>query len=93
MFKCVIKLFGFPGEITELDEVEVELREGASMAEVIVALRNKIPALEGPVIRPGQSRLVELYKFNVNGQFYFDGRDFRLHSSDRIALLPPVTGG
>jgi molybdopterin converting factor small subunit len=93
MFKCTIKMFGFPGEITELDEVEVELREGATMAEVISELRDKIPALEGPVIRPGEDRLEELYKFNVNGQFYFDGTDFKLQPGDRIALLPPVTGG
>jgi molybdopterin converting factor small subunit len=93
MFKCVIKLFGFPVEITELDEVEVELREGASMAEVIAVLRHKIPALEGPVIRPGEDRLEELYKFNINGRFYFDGTDFKLQTGDRIALLPPVTGG
>ena len=93
MFKCVVQMFGLPSEITELYEVEVELRDGANMAEVIAALREKIPALEGPVIRPGEDRLEELYKFNVNGHFYFDGMDFQLHAGDRIALLVPATGG
>jgi molybdopterin converting factor small subunit len=63
------------------------------MPEIIAALRNKIPTLEGPVIRPGEDRLVELYKFNVNGTFYFDGMDLHLHKNDRIALLTPATGG
>ena len=93
MFKCVVQMFGLPREITELREVEVELEDGASMEEVIAALREKIPALEGSVIRAGEDRLVELYKFNVNGHFYFDGMDFQLQSGDRIALLTPAAGG
>ena len=93
MFMCKIQMFGLPHEITELMEVEVELEDGASMAEVIAAMKGKIPNLEGPVIRKGENRLEELYKFNINGRFYFDGMDFELHESDRIALLVPATGG
>ncbi len=93
MFKCVITMYGLPYEITALREVEVELKDGAGMAGVIAALREKIPALEGRVFRPGEDRLQQLYKFNVNGQLYFDGMDFKLRREDRIALLVPVTGG
>jgi molybdopterin converting factor small subunit len=93
MFKCVIHIYGLPREISDLQKVEVELEDGASMGDVIAALKQKIPALEGPVIRIGENRLMEYYKFNVNGLFYFDGMDFQLHSGDRIALLMPVTGG
>ena len=93
MFKCAIHIYGLPREISDLQEVEVMLRDGASMKEVVAALRQRIPALEGPVIRTGEDRLVEYYKFNVNGHFYFDGMDFQLQSGDRIALLMPVTGG
>ena len=93
MFKCVIPMYGLPREITELREVEVELSDGAGMAEVVAAIREKVPALEGPVIRPGENRLMEGYKFNINGRFYFDGMDFQLKNTDRIALLVPMTGG
>ena len=93
MFRCTVHMYGLPYEITTLREVEVELEDGAGMAEVIAALKEKVPALEGPVFRPGENRLQELYKFNINGQLYFDGMDFQLHSGDRIALLVPVTGG
>lgn len=93
MFKVTIPMYGLRREITEQREVEVELKEGATMAEVIAAMRAKIPSLEGPVIRQGEDRLVDQYKFNINGKFYFDGQDFTLHSSDRIALLVPMTGG
>ncbi len=93
MFKVVIPMYGLSREITELREVEVELREGATMPEVIAAMRAKVPSLEGLVVRSGEDRLVEQYKFNVNGKFYFDGQDFNLQKGDRIALLVPMTGG
>lgn len=93
MAKWKIPMYGLPREITPLREVEVDLPDNANMAEVLTAMKEKIPSLEGPVIRPGENRLVEQFKFNVNGQFYFDGQDFTLHPGDRIALLVPMTGG
>ena len=93
MFKWVIPMYGMSRQITELREVEVELSDGAGMAEVIAALREKVPSLEGPVFRTGEDKLQEQYKFNINGQFYFAGMDFELHEGDRIALLVPMTGG
>ena len=86
-------MYGLPREITEKREVEVELRENAGMAEVVAALREKVPSLEGTVIVPGEDRLADEYKFNINGAFYFAGTDFKLRKGDRIALLVPMTGG
>jgi len=86
-------MYGLSYKITTLREVKVELNEGAGMAEVVTALKEKVPKLEGPVIRTGQNRLQENYKFNINGDFFYDGMDFQLHPGDRIALLVPVTGG
>jgi molybdopterin converting factor small subunit len=93
MAKWKIPMYGLPREITELREVEVELSDKPDMAEIIAAMKAKVPSLEGPVIRRGENRLVEQFKFNVNGRFYFDGQDFTLHEGDRIALLVPMTGG
>ena len=36
MFKCVVEIYGLPREITTLREGEVELKDGAGMADVIV---------------------------------------------------------
>ncbi len=93
MFKCIIHIYGLPREIADVRQVEVELEDGAGMADVVAELREKVPELEGKVIRPGEDRLMDYFKFNINGQFYFDGMDFELQSGDRIALLMPVTGG
>ena len=93
MFKTTVYIYGLPREIADVREVEMELGDDAHMGDVIAALKEKVPALEGPVFRTGENRLQELYKFNVNGDFYYDGQDFQLQSKDRIALLMPVTGG
>jgi molybdopterin converting factor small subunit len=93
MFRCVVQMFGLPREITELREVELNLKDGASLVDVTAALRRSIPALEGPVILAGEDRLVENYKFNVNGHLYYNDLNLKLQSGDRVALLTPVTGG
>lgn len=93
MFKIKMPMYGLYHGITDLRDVELELRDGAGMAEVVAEMRKRIPALEGPVIRSGEDRLIELYKFNINGHFFFDGMDFELHPEDRIALLVPAVGG
>ncbi len=94
MIRCIVEIFGLPHEITELREVEIELRDGASLGDVIAALKRKIPRLEGRVIRAGEDRLMEYYAFNINGGFYFDDdRDVQLQDGDRIALLTLAAGG
>jgi molybdopterin converting factor small subunit len=93
MFTCIIELYGFPREATTARVVELNLEEGATMADVIAGLKKKIPRLNGYAFRPDENRLADLYKFNVNGRLYYDGMDFRLREGDRIALLTLVTGG
>jgi len=86
-------LFGLPHEIASEHEVSVELRDGASLTDVIVALRQKIPKLEGLVIRAGKDKLTEDYVFNINGRFYTDDKEIRIRSGDHVALLTLPTGG
>ena len=93
MFKCVIGLFGLPHEVASEHEVAVELRDEASLTDVIVALRQKIPKLEGLVIDAGKDKLTEDYVFNINGRFYTDDKEIRIRSGDNVALLALPTGG
>ena len=93
MIRCMVQLFGLPHEITELREVEVELKDGANLRDIIAALRREIPALEGHAIHTGANRLMEHCAFNINGRFYLDDKEVQLQNSDRIALLTLATGG
>jgi molybdopterin converting factor small subunit len=93
LFKCIIGLFGLPHEVATEHGVEVELTDEARLTDVIVALRRKIPKLEGFVIRAGIDKLTEDYVFNINGRFYTDDKEIRIHSGDHVALLAFPTGG
>ncbi len=93
MNRCIVQLFGLPREITELQKVEVRLKDGANLEDVIAALRREIPALEGRVIRAGENRLMEHCAFNINGRFYLNDKEVQLQDGDRIALLTLATGG
>ena len=96
MIKCIVEFFGVPVKTNEL-KVEIELKEGAKLKDIIAALRHKLPALEETIIVPGQDRMVEGYTFNIQGKFYIDGydddKDLQLKNGDHIAMLTIPTGG
>ena len=58
MNRYIVQMFGLPREVTELREVEIELKDGANLGDVVAALRHEIPALEGQVIRAGENQLM-----------------------------------
>ena len=93
MNRCIVQLFGLPREVTELQKVEVELKDRASLEDVIAALRREIPALEGRVIHAGENRLMEHCAFNINGRFYLGSEEIQLQDNDRVLLLTLATGG
>lgn len=88
-----VEMFGLPYTISGIRKAEMELEEGAHLADIISSLRREIPALEGEVIVSGGDRLLEGFTFNINGRFYSDDRDLKLRESDRIILLTLATIG
>ena len=93
MDKYAVEMFGLSPDITELREVEIELNDAPRLADIVAALKQKVPTLEGTVTRPGEDRLTDRYVFNINGRFYFDGREPQLKEGDRIVLLTLATVG
>jgi hypothetical protein len=93
MAKYNVEMFGLSKDITELRNVEIELGEGATLRDLVAALRRKIPTLEGKVIRVGQDRLTEQYVFNIDGRFYFDSDKVQLREGASIRLVLLSTGG
>jgi molybdopterin converting factor small subunit len=93
MFKCIVGLYGLPRGIADGHQVEIELKDEASLADIIAALRRELPKLEGPVILTGEDKLTDHYAFNINGRFYTDDKEIRVRSGDKVALLALAAGG
>lgn len=87
-----VEMFGM-APYTEDNSVEVELKDGATVPELIAALGQKMPQFRGPVIQAGLPHLVENYGIYVNGQFVLDYENVRLKETDRIVLILLATGG
>jgi molybdopterin converting factor small subunit len=93
MIKCTVEMYGVSPEITDLRKVEVELNGGATLGDVVAALRRKVPALEGAVITKGEDRLTEYYAFAIDVNFQPDDSNIQLKDGDRVVLLLLATGG
>lgn len=93
MFACRVQLFGFPARIFDGHEVRLSLDDDACLADVVDQLRKNVPALEGFAVAPGENRLMAGFKFNLNGRLIYTDYSIKVHGTDRIALLPRVSGG
>ena len=86
-------MFGLPLEATNLEKVALNLQDKANLEDVIIALRNKIPTLEGTVISSNENRLLENCAFNIDGRFYNTDDEFLIEDGAHLILLTLATGG
>ena len=80
--KVRVKLFAVAKELAGRDEIELELHDGASLADLRAAVEKKSDALR-PVLRHAM--------WAVDGQYASD--DVKLTERSEVAIIPPVSGG
>lgn len=90
--KLTIEMYGL-SPYTESNQVDLEIKDGAGLGELISALVRRIPSFEGHVKQVGRNRLVENYGLYVNGQFVDPDEQIQLKKDDRVVLLLLATGG
>ena len=93
MSRYKVELVGMAGRAVGKRELEVDLGDGATLAELTSALRHACPELQGPIIEAGRDRLVGHYTYNVNGRFYVDEYELVVHPADRILIVTLAMGG
>jgi len=77
-----IRLFATLKELARASQVSVEVEEPATVTHLLIALAEKIPAIES---------LLKSSLIAVNQEYA--ERDQIIRSADEIALFPPVSGG
>jgi molybdopterin converting factor subunit 1 len=80
--KIRVRLFASFREATGSGTLAWDAPDGATVADVVAALRAEYPRL-GPA--------AEKALLAVNQEYV--GAEFRLHDGDELALIPPVSGG
>ena len=80
--RAKVRLFARLSELAGAREVEVEVGEGLTAAEVYRALCGEYPALGG---------LNGSVRYAVNGEYADAGHP--VGEGDEVALIPPVSGG
>jgi len=86
-------MYGIALDASGINEVELVLKDGARLGDLIAELRNKVPELDGPVIESDKNILVGRCLFNIDGRFYFGEEDTELRNGVRVRLLTLATGG
>ncbi|MEM4577109.1 MAG: ubiquitin-like small modifier protein 1 [Candidatus Nezhaarchaeales archaeon] len=92
--KVKVKFFAFIREVAGVNEVEVEIKEGMTIMDLIKKLSERLPqkfrdfVFEGHEISKNIIILV-----NGKGISELYGLETKLKSGDEVALLPPVSGG
>lgn len=77
-----VKLFAAARELAGASEIGVEVRAGATLADVERALLAAVPTLE---------RILPHARWAVNAEFAASGA--MITDKSEIALIPPVSGG
>ena len=80
--KLRVKLFAVAKELAGSDEIEIELPEGATVADVRHAVENTCPALAG---------VLPHALWAVDAAYATDATP--LSETSDVALIPPVSGG
>ncbi len=78
--KVKVRFFAFSRELAGASEIEHDLTDGDTLADLQDALFRHYPSLEALKLR-----------FAVNAAYA--PLEQRLHESDEVAVIPPVGGG
>ena len=81
--RVVVRLFAVLRERSGRDSVELELEQGATVADALAALA-ELPELAQPL-----SRLSVQMAVNRD----YASEQTQLHAGDELALIPPLSGG
>jgi molybdopterin converting factor small subunit len=80
--KVHVQFFSRLRDLAEVSEVELEIREGIRVADLLGILYSRTPAL-----RDWDKSIL------VAAGVEFVGRDYILRPGDQISIMPPVQGG
>jgi molybdopterin converting factor small subunit len=89
----VVELFGLSRLLAQEQEIELELRPEGTLRDLVLALGQRAPALNGRVLTQDGKALLPPYVLVLNGQSFLEDLDLQPQEGDRILLMAPPAGG
>jgi len=86
-----IELFGVARMLAKTQLVSLDLAQGATLAQVLSALAERLPVLVGRVIN--SEGLISGYTCNINGLDFVRTPSAKVNSGDKIFILSADAGG
>jgi len=86
-----VELFGVARMIAKTQLVSLDLAQGATLAQVLSALAERLPVLVGRVIT--SEGLISGYTCNINGLDFVRAPSAKVSSGDKIFILSADAGG
>ena len=82
MMTIAVKLFGPLREITKQDQVEIEVKVGVKVEDLLTVVGKHFP---------GISAHLQVVSCSVGNEYV--AKDTPLQNGDVVGLLPPISGG
>lgn len=92
MKKLTIELFGPARRLSGQKQVTLEMKDEATLRDVIAILAERFPQLVGSAVESGH-QLSSSYILNFNGKRTARSLDEKPEEGDRLLLLPIDAGG
>jgi molybdopterin converting factor small subunit len=91
--RCTVELYGVARLVAQTREVSLLLPSGATIADALAALVDRLPVLAQGIVAADGTTLADGYACNVNGlDFVRDARTL-IRNGDNIAIVSADAGG
>ena len=91
--KLTVELFGLARRLAGEKEVVVEVNDGATLRDVVIALAKKFPAFLGELVVPETYDLKAPYVFNIEGRRVVRNLEEKPKEDERLLLIFVTVGG
>ena len=86
IMKLTVEMYGL-APYTELNSIDIEVKENAGLKDLFGAIIKQLPYLEGHVIQSGVNQLIETYGIYINGRFIIQDEQIEVKPGDKIVLI------
>ena len=95
MFNVTIKFLSLLTEITEIEEINLPIEEGANIRTILEQLTVKFGTKFEDMIFKSSKDLSEYVIIAANGKDIrtLDGLNTKIHLEDEISFIPAIAGG